>query len=121
MSYADIILPVPLNSLFTYAIPTDMAESVAFGKRVLVSFGPKNHYVGIIVRLHDNKPTTYKVKPIEQVLDDTPLLLESQLRLWQWIADYYMSPIGDVYKGALPAGLKAEDRCPPQHRSSIML
>ena len=121
MSYADIILPVPLNSLFTYAIPTDMAESVAFGKRVLVSFGPKNHYVGIIVRLHDNKPTTYKVKPIEQVLDDTPLLLESQLRLWQWIADYYMSPIGDVYKGALPAGLKAEDGYKPRTETYIRL
>ena len=121
MSYADIILPVPLNSLFTYAIPTDMAKSVAFGKRVLVSFGPKNHYVGIIVRLHDNKPTTYKVKPIEQVLDDTPLLLESQLRLWQWIADYYMSPIGDVYKGALPAGLKAEDGYKPRTETYIRL
>lgn len=121
MSYADIILPVPLNSLFTYAIPTDMAESVAFGKRVLVSFGPKNHYVGIIVRLHDNKPTTYKVKPIEQVLDNTPLLLESQLRLWQWISDYYMSPIGDVYKGALPAGLKAEDGYKPRTETYIRL
>ena len=121
MSYADIILPVPLNSLFTYAIPTDMAESVAFGKRVLVSFGPKNHYVGIVIRLHDNKPTTYKVKPIEQVLDDTPLLLESQLRLWQWIADYYMSPIGDVYKGALPAGLKAEDGYKPRTETYIRL
>lgn len=121
MSYADIILPVPLNSLFTYAIPTDMAESVAFGKRVLVSFGPKNHYVGIVVRLHDNKPTTYKVKPIEQVLDDTPLLLESQLRLWQWISDYYMSPIGDVYKGALPAGLKAEDGYKPRTETYIRL
>jgi primosomal protein N' (replication factor Y) len=121
VSYADIILPVPLNSLFTYAIPTGMADRIAFGKRVLVPFGPKKLYVGIVVRIHDNKPTDYKVKPIEQVLDESPILLEQQYNLWQWISDYYMSPIGDVYKCALPAGLKAEDGYKPRTETYIRL
>jgi primosomal protein N' (replication factor Y) len=66
-------------------------------------------YVGIVARLHEQKPEGYQVKDISQVLDETPILLDSQLRLWQWVADYYMSPIGEVYKAALPAGLKAEE------------
>ena len=105
----DIILPLPLDGTFTYFVPRQMEEQVRFGCRVLVPFGRSKQYVGVIVRQHDQRPEGYEVKDILQVIDAQPILLPEQYRLWQWIADYYMSPIGEVYKAALPAGLKAED------------
>ena len=107
MHYADLILPVPLQGLFTYAIPEGM--NVGMGMRVLVTFGRSKMYLGIVARIHDVKPEGYQVKPITQVMDQEPIVTEQQLKLWQWISDYYLSPIGEVYKAALPAGLKAED------------
>ena len=92
-----------------------------FGVRVLVQFGRSKHYIGIVARLHDEKPTAYQVKDILQVLDSQPVLLPQQYRLWQWVADYYMSPIGEVYKAALPAGLKAEDGYKPRTETYIRL
>lgn len=121
MGFADIILPLPLEGLFTYAIPVEMQTKAAFGMRVLVPFGRNKHYIGIIARLHNDKPTSYAVKNIEQLLDKTPVLLPAQYRLWQWIADYYMSSIGEVYKAALPAGLKAEDGYRPRTETYIRL
>ena len=119
MKYADVILPVPLEQLFTYSVPEGM--QVMLGMRVLVPFGRSKSYVGIVARLHDTKPEGYKVKPVAQLMDSTPMLQESQLRLWQWIADYYMSPIGDVMKAALPAGLKAEEGYRPRTETYIRL
>ena len=89
--------------------------------RVLVPFGRNKQYVGIIARLHDHKPADYQVKELLQLLDCQPILLPAQLRLWQWIADYYMSPLGEVYKAALPAGLKAEDGYKPKTETFIRL
>ena len=121
MTYADIILPLPLEGYFTYAVPAELQDKVQFGMRVLVPFGAKKHYIGIVASLHDKKPEGFEVKPLEQVLDDYPILLESQLRLWKWIADYYMSPIGEVFKAALPSGLKAEDGYKPRTATYIRL
>ena len=121
MTYADIILPLPLEGYFTYAVPAELQDKVQFGMRVLVPFGAKKHYIGIVASLHDKKPEGFEVKPLEQVLDDYPILLESQLRLWKWIADYYMSPIGEVFKAALPSGLKAEDGYKPRTETYIRL
>ena len=128
MHYADLILPVPLQGLFTYAVPEGM--TVGIGCRVLVAFG-RTKYLGVVMRLHDKKPEGYEVKAIQQVIDATPIATAQQLKLWQWISDYYLSPIGDVYKAALPAGLKAEDgyrpktetyiRLTPQYQSSTAL
>ncbi len=121
MSYADIILPLPLSGYFTYAVPAVMQNSMVSGMRVLVPFGRNKFYVGIVARLHEQKPDGYAVKDIAQVMDQSPILLESQFRLWKWIADYYMSPIGEVYKAALPAGLKAEDGYKPRTETFIRL
>ena len=98
-----------------------MQEQVAFGMRVLVPFGRNKIYVGLIARLHDNKPEGYEVKDLLQLMDAQPILLEQQFKLWQWIADYYMSPIGEVYKAALPAGLKEEDGYKPRTETFIRL
>ena len=119
MNYADVILPVPLTGLFTYSVPEGMAVSV--GMRVLVTFGRSKKYMGIVASLHNNKPEGYEVKPIAQVMDPEPIVTDNQLKLWQWIADYYMSPIGEVYKAALPSGLKAEDGYRPKTELYIQL
>lgn len=106
--YIDIILPLPLNSLFTYSVPKGMEQEAERGCRVLVPFGKSKLTVGLIVRSHDRKPD-FNVKDIERVLDKEPVVTQGQLKLWQWVAEYYMSPIGDVFNAALPAGLKSED------------
>ena len=118
VKYADIILPVPLQGMFTYIIPEGM--TVGVGCRVLVTFGRKK-YVGVVGRQHNERPSGYELKPILEVIDAAPIVTDSQLRLWQWISDYYMSPIGDVYKAALPAGLKAEDGYKPKTETYIRL
>ena len=121
MTYADVILPVPLDGLFTYSVPEAMQPLLKPGMRVLVSFGRNKSYVGIVDHLHDQKPVGYTVKPITQLMDQQPILLDAQLKLWHWIAEYYMSPIGDVMKAALPAGLKAEEGYHPRTETYIRL
>lgn len=121
MKYADLILPVPLQGTFTYALPDSMQSIVKVGMRVLVPFGRNKTYLGVVDRLHDEPPKGYEVKPINQLMDTEPIVTEQQLRLWHWIADYYLSPIGEVYKAALPAGLKAEDGYRPKTETYIRL
>jgi len=119
MQYADLILPVPLQGLFTYAVPEGMLVEVGF--RVLVTFGRSTKYMGIVMRLHDKNPEGYEVKTILQVIDAMPIVTDRQLKLWQWISDYYLSSLGEVYKAALPAGLKAEDGYHPKTETYIRL
>ena len=121
MKYADLLLPVPLEGFFTYAVPERLREQIAFGMRVLVNFGPKKTYVGIVVRIHDEEPKGYNTKEIIDIADKQPMLLDKQLQLWQWIAEYYLAPIGDIYKAAMPAGLKAEDGYKPKTETYIRL
>ena len=119
--FADVILPLPLDGIFTYSVPSSLEEQVLRGVRVLVPLGRNKTYVGIVSEKHHRAPEGYQTKDILQVLDVTPILLDSQLRLWHWIADYYMSPIGEVYKAALPSGLKAEDGFRPKTETFITL
>ena len=107
--------------MFTYSVPSSLEEQVQRGVRVLVPLGRNKTYVGIVSEKHHRAPEVYQTKDILQVLDVTPILLDSQLRLWHWIADYYMSPIGEVYKAALPSGLKAEDGFRPKTETYITL
>ena len=107
--------------MFTYSVPSSLEEQVQRGVRVLVPLGRNKTYVGIVSEKHYRAPEGYQTKDILQVLDVTPILFDSQLRLWHWIADYYMSPIGEVYKAALPSGLKAEDGFRPKTETYITL
>ena len=113
MHYVDVILPLPLEGTFTYSVPESMETQVRMGVRVLVPLGRSKTYTAMAVRLHSEKPE-FETRPIIQVIDAEPVLIEQQLRLWQWISTYYMSPIGDVFKAALPAGLKAEENYRPK-------
>lgn len=113
MHYVDVILPLPLEGTFTYSVPESMVAQVRMGVRVLVPLGRSKTYTAMAVRLHSEKPE-FETRPIIQVIDAEPVIIEQQLHLWQWISTYYMSPIGDVFKAALPAGLKAEENYRPK-------
>ena len=119
MLYADVILPVPLQGTFTYAVAE--GQTVQVGVRVLVPFGRGKTYVGLVARVHDEAPQGYQVKAIIDVMDAEPIVTAKQLQMWQWISDYYLSPIGEVYKAALPAGLKAEDGYKPKTETYVRL
>lgn len=119
--YADVIVPLPLDGLFTYSVPERLREQAQPGMRVLVPFGSSKRYVGIIHHLHGQKPEGYSLKPVIDLMDATPLVTETQLRQWDWISDYYMSPIGEVMKAAIPSGLKSEEGYKPRTETYIRL
>ncbi len=106
--FADVILPLPLPGTFTYAIPDTLQDSVGVGSRVYVQFGRKKFYTAIVARTHDIPPEGYEVKEIDQLLDSESVIRYPQLKLWNWMADYYLCSLGDVYKAAIPAGMKIE-------------
>lgn len=120
MVYADIILPLPLEGVFTYSVPDGMTAVVMPGMRVVVPFGRSKKYIGVVLRTHGEKPS-FDVKDILSLPDPHPIVTGLQLRLWQWIADYYMSPLGDVFKAALPGGLKDEDGYRPKTERCVTL
>ena len=108
MNFIDVVLPLPLSSVFTYALPPGLQSVVCVGSRVVVPFGAKKIYTAIVCEVHDRCPEGYEVKPILELLDRRPLLLPEQLDFWRWISDYYLCALGDVYKAALPSGMKLE-------------
>ncbi|MEL5894624.1 primosomal protein N' [Bacteroides sp. GD17] len=106
--FVDVILPLPLHSCFTYSLPAEWADEVQIGCRVVVPFGRKKYYTAIVRNVHYSAPTEYEVKEVSAVLDAAPILLPRQFKFWEWLADYYLCTQGDVYKAALPSGLKLE-------------
>ena len=113
MHYVDVILPLPLEGTFTYSLPLSLVDKVCLGVRVLVPLGKSKTYTAMAVRVHEDAPE-FKTRDILQVIDADPVMLDRQMRLWQWIATYYMAALGDVFKAALPAGLKAEENYRPK-------
>ena len=116
-------MPLPLEGTFTYSVPQDLEDKIKVGMRVVVPCGQKKTYTALCVEVTDKKPNigVKNIKCIYSVLDDMPMLLPQQLKLWQWMADYYMCPLGDIYKAALPAGLKAEDGYRPKTETYVGL
>ncbi|MCM1332818.1 MAG: primosomal protein N' [Bacteroides sp.] len=107
-TYAEVILPLPLYSTFTYRIPAAMSGKIAVGHRVVVPFGKKKFYTAIVVAVTPVAPQGFDVKEIYSLLDEKPVLKHPQLKLWEWMSQYYLCSLGDVYKAAVPAGLKVE-------------
>lgn len=105
--YVDVILPLPLPKCFTYAL-SESEEEISVGCRVVVPFGRKKFYTAIVRNVHYCKPTEYEVKEVTSILDSSPILLPLQFKFWEWLADYYLCTQGEVYKAALPSGLKLE-------------
>ena len=127
MRYVEVILPLPLEGTFTYTVPDALLNKVVPCVRLLVPFGKTKTYIGICDTYPSDHPNNnddndgIKYKAILAILDDGPVLLPQQLQLWHWIANYYMSPIGDVYKAALPSGLKGEDTYKPHTEVYVCL
>ena len=106
--YVDVIVPLPIASQYTYSLPIAMQECVQVGCRVVVPFGKKKYYTGVVVKVHDIAPEGYETKEVEELLDSSPVILPRQFKLWEWLASYYLCTLGDVYKAALPSGMKLE-------------
>ena len=120
MKFADVILPLPLEGTFTYGVPDTLQSVIAVGMRVAVPLGRSKVYTAMVLRLHDEEPSM-KWKNILHAIDNAPVLVPEQLKLWQWISSYYMSPLGDVYNAAMPAGMKVEDAYHPRMEQYVEL
>lgn len=106
--FVEIILPLSLPQTFTYRVSVDEFDFLKPGMRVAVSFGKIKFYTGLVMQLHNNEPALYEAKEIHQIIDEKPIVNETQLKHWQWIASYYMCSLGEVYKSALPSALLLE-------------
>lgn len=104
--FAEIILPLPVKGTFTYRVPYELNEFIKEGHRVSVQFGRKKVYSGIVQYLHEKVPTSHEPKYILSLLDEFPIVNNTQLKFWKWISQYYMSTIGDVMSAALPGAFK---------------
>ena len=104
--FADVLLPVPIHQVFTYRVPFELNDSLAFGLRVIVPFGKSKLLTGIVTEVHERIPETYQAKYIEHVLDEFPIITTKQFQFWRWISQYYMAPLGDVMNASLPANFK---------------
>lgn len=104
--YVEVLLPLPLKQLYTYRLPQELFEQAVVGKRVFVPFGNRKVYTGIIINIVTQAPVHYEAINIISIIDDNPIVHAQQLKLWQWIADYYMCSMGEVMSAALPSGLK---------------
>ncbi|MEN3324489.1 primosomal protein N' [Mariniflexile soesokkakense] len=106
--FIDVIIPIPLQKLFTYSITASESNFLKIGMRVAVPFGKSKIYTGIVAKIHNEAPTVYEAKEIHQILDEGPIVNEKQLRLWQWMANYYLCTVGDVMRAALPSAFVLE-------------
>lgn len=106
--FVDVIVPLPIAGQYTYSLPVEMEERVQIGCRVVVPFGRKKFYTAIVTNMHYAAPEGYETKDIAEILDASPILLSGQLEFWQWLAEYYLCTLGDVYKAAIPSGMKLE-------------
>jgi len=106
--YAQIVLPLNLKGSFTYKVPEELISVIQIGMRVLVPFGGKKIYTGIVFELHDNAPESFVAKEVISILDDKPILPEEQISFWNWLSEYYLCGLGEIYRFAFPSSLKLE-------------
>jgi primosomal protein N' (replication factor Y) len=106
--FADVILPLPLPRIYSYSIPLELLATAAPGKRAIIQFREKKQYSAVIKRIHQDAPNSENTKPLLAILDELPVVLPKQLEFWDWMSEYYMCSLGEVYKAALPSGLKLE-------------
>ncbi len=106
--FVEVILPLSLAKTFTYSVSEAEYHYVQIGMRLAVPFGKSKIYTALVIETHQNQPTLYEAKEIEQILDEKPIVTEKQIKHWQWIATYYMCAIGDVYRAAMPSAFLLE-------------
>lgn len=105
-TFVEIILPIATPNTYTYGVPFEYIDIIKKGQRVIVQFGKRKIYAGIVYEIHHRKPNDYTAKPIEEIADTEILVNEQQFKLWQWISQYYMCTLGEVMNAALPSALK---------------
>lgn len=108
MTFAQIILPLNLKGTFTYKVPEELIRNLEVGMRVLVSFRGKKIYTGIVAEIHNTEPENFSPKEIISILDDFPILPPEQIKFWNWISEYYLCNLGEIYRFAFPSSLKLE-------------
>jgi primosomal protein N' (replication factor Y) len=108
LNYAQIVLPLNLKGSFTYKVPQELLSEIQVGMRVLVPFGGKKIYTGIVFELHDNAPENFVAKEVISILDDKPIVPQEQIKFWNWLSEYYLSGLGEIYRFAFPSSLKLE-------------
>ena len=121
MFFVEVILPLSLAKTFTYRVSEAEFHFVKNGMRVVVPFGKSKMYTALIIDKHQNEPTLYEAKEIDQILDENPIVTEIQIAHWQWIASYYMCAIGDVYRGAMPSALLLESETIISQKQSVTI
>ena len=119
MNYVDVILPLPLGGYFTYEITQEEAHFIQPGIRVAVSFGKRKIYAALVHSLHQVTPEKYKAKPIDHILDDLPIVTQTQLNHWDWISEYYLCPVGDVMRAALPSAFLLQSETKLKHHKDF--
>ncbi len=102
LHFIDVILPIPLQKAFTYHITEAESKFLTLGMRVAVPFGKSKIYTALVYKIHQNPPTAYDAKTIHQILDESPVITENQLKHWEWISSYYMCSLGEVMRAAMP-------------------
>ena len=107
MLTANIILPFPLNDTYTYYVPQAMEEHICVGQRVIVSFGAKRFFTGIVYSLGEVSDVA-DLKPIAEIIDNKPIVSQNQLLYWRRLADYYICSLGDIMRLALPSALRLQ-------------
>ena len=121
MFFVEVILPLSLAKTFTYRVSEAEFHFVKNGMRVVVPFGKSKMYTALIIDKHQNEPTLYEAKEIDQILDEKPIVTQFQITHWQWIASYYMCAIGDVYRGAMPSALLLESETIISQKQSVTI
>ena len=119
MFFVEVILPLSLAKTFTYRISEAEFHFIKKGMRVAVPFGKSKIYTALVIDMHQNEPSLYEAKEIHQILDETPIATETQIKHWLWVANYYMCGIGDVYRGAFPSGLLLESETVISHKVEV--
>ncbi|HYQ58742.1 MAG TPA: DEAD/DEAH box helicase, partial [Draconibacterium sp.] len=108
--FAQVIVPLSLHDSFSYKVPASLENDIAPGKRVIVQFGKRKLYAALVISLSDKKPDDLEIKQVQEILDDHPIIFPVNFKLWQWLAQYYCCTLGDVFRAALPTGLKLESK-----------
>ena len=121
MYFVEVILPLSLAKTFTYSISEAEFHYIKKGMRVAVPFGKSKMYTALVIATHQNQPTLYEAKEIHQILDEKPIVTEIQIAHWQWISNYYMCAIGDVYRGAMPSALLLESETVISHKQDVFV
>lgn len=108
--FINVILPIPLEKLFTYSVTKAEANFLKIGMRVAVPFGKSKIHTALVAEIHTTAPTVYEAKEIHQILDDDPIVTELQIKHWSWVASYYMCSIGEVFRSAVPGAFFIRER-----------